>query len=64
MSKSLKKTTAGFMGAALVTMGATGIVFTMLQQTNTGVAIMIGFFSGCLAVGAGIGTAVRVSNAD
>lgn len=52
------------MGAILLTMGATGIVFTMFKQTNPGVAIMIGFSAGCLAVGVGIGVGVRNSNND
>lgn len=62
MSKPLSKATTGIMGSFLLIMGALGIVFTMFQQTNPGLAIMIGFFSGCLAVGTGIGTAVRMSN--
>jgi hypothetical protein len=52
------------MGAFLVTMGATGIVFTMFKQANPGLAIMIGFFAGSLAVGVGIGVGVRNSNVD
>jgi hypothetical protein len=64
MSKPLSKTTAGIMGSFLLTIGAAGIVFTIFQQTNPGVAIMIGLFSGCLAVGTGVGTAVRMSNGN
>ena len=64
MSKPLSKTTAGIAGSFLLTMGAAGIVFTIFQQTNPGVAIMIGLFSGCLAVGTGIATAVRMSHGN
>jgi hypothetical protein len=62
MNKPLSKTTAGIMGSFLLTVGAAGIVFTMFKQTNPGIAILIGLFAGCLAVGTGIGTAVRMSN--
>lgn len=62
MSKPLSKTTAGIAGSFLLIMGATGIAFTMYQQTNPGLAILIGLFSGCLAAGTGVGTAVRMSN--
>jgi len=64
MSKPLSKTTAGVAGSFLIIMGATGIVFTMFQQTNPGVAILIGLFSGSLAVGTGVETALRISNGN
>ena len=62
MGKPLKKATLGIVGSFLLTAGAAGIVFTMFLQKNPGIAIMIGLFSGSLAVGTGIGTAIRMSS--
>jgi hypothetical protein len=61
MDKPANKKVTGVAGSFLLVLGAVGICFTMFQQTNPGMAILIGLFSFCVAAGTGIGTAVSMS---
>ena len=61
MSKPMNKKTAGIFGAVLWIFGATGILSAMFQQSNPGVAIIIGVCSACLVLGTRIGTVVTLS---
>jgi len=64
MDKPISKKLTGIAGSFLLVLGAGGICFTMFQQANPGMAILIGLFSFCVAAGTGIGTAVRMSKTN